>query len=152
MAPGAGVGLKMNTERASSMSETSASIKNIVFIAGKGTVVAMDRYDGRVLWRWKGRAGSGFWASLAISPFTSIVVDGDRLLVATPKCIWCLDPMTGDEVWKNEIKDFAGGYPIIAASVSNASSVAAAATLLAAQQAAVMASISASSVAAAGAS
>lgn len=142
----------MNTERASSMSETSTSIQNIVFIAGKGTVVAMDRYDGRVLWRWKGRAGSGFWASLVVSPFTSIVVDGDRLLVATPKCIWCLDPMTGAEVWKNEIKDFAGGYPIIAASRPNASSVAAAATLVAAQQAAMLASVSTASVAAAGAS
>ena len=152
MDPGSGVGLVMNTERASFMSETSASIKNILFIAGKGTVVALDRYDGRVLWRWKGSAGTGFWAALSISPFTSIVVDGDRLLVATPKCVWCLDPMTGAEVWKNEIKDFAGGYPIIAASVANASSVAAAATLLAAQQAAVLASVSATSAAAPGVS
>ena len=142
----------MNTERASFMGETSASIKNILFIAGKGTVVALDRCDGRVLWRWKGSAGTGFWASLSISPFTSIVVDGDRLLVATPKCVWCLDPMTGAEVWKNEIKDFAGGYPIIAASVANASGVAAAATLLAAQQAAVLASVSATSAAAPGVS
>ena len=131
------------------MSETSASIKNTLFIAGKGTVLAMDRYDGRVIWRWKEKARSGFWGSLVTAAFTSIAVDGDRLLVATPKCIWCLDPMTGAEVWKNEIKDFAGGYPIIAASVTNASSVAAAATLLAAQQAAVIASISAASNAAA---
>ena len=133
------------------MNETSASIENLLFIAGKGTVVAMDRYDGRVIWRWKEKAGSGFWGSLVTVAFTSIAVDGDRLLVATPKCIWCLDPMTGAEVWKNEIKDFAGGYPIIAASVTNTSSVAVAATLLAAQQAGVMASMSAASNAAMGA-
>ena len=53
---------------------------------------------------------------------------------------------------QNEIKDFAGGYPIIAASRPNASSVAAAATLVAAQQAAMLASVSTASVAAAGAS
>ena len=117
------------------MSDSNASFGNILFIGACGKVVALDRFDGSILWRWKATEGGGFWASLVPSSFTSIAVDGDRLIVATPKCIWCLDPLTGAEVWTCRLKDLVRGYPIIA-SASNADSTAAAGSLIAAQKAA----------------
>lgn len=130
------------------MSDSNASLGNILFIGACGKVVALDRFDGSILWRWKATVGSGFWASLVPSSFTSIAVDRDRLIVATPKCIWCLDPLTGAEVWTCRLKDFVRGYPIIA-SASNADSIAAAGATIAAQRAAM--SAAAGGAAAAGA-
>ena len=95
------------------MGEASPGIENMVFVAAKGKVVALDRCDGSVLWRWRAGKGAGFWASLVMSDFTSIAIDGDRLMVATSRFIWCLEPMTGETVWKSKIKDFSGGYPLI---------------------------------------
>lgn len=120
------------------MSEPQVTIDNTVFVAARGAVVALDRFDGTVRWRWKARVGGGFWGKFRFAGFTSICIDGDRLLVATPSCIWCLDPMTGAEVWTSPLKDFQGGFPVIA-SGSQLSSVAAAGAVVAAQHAATMA-------------
>ncbi|MEE2972724.1 MAG: PQQ-binding-like beta-propeller repeat protein [Planctomycetota bacterium] len=120
------------------MTESQVTIDNTVFIAARGTVVALDRFDGTVRWRWKARVGGGFWGRFRFAGFTSICIDRDRLLVATANGIWCLDPMTGTEVWTSPLKDFRNGFPVIASGTS-LSSVAAASAVVAAQQAAMMA-------------
>ena len=89
-------------------------IEQLVFVGGKGAVVAFDRFDGREVWSWQAQAEAGWIAKLGIPAYLSVVLDGDRLIVASPKGVWCLDPLTGAEVWKAETSAFRGGYPVIA--------------------------------------
>ena len=70
---------------------------------------------------------------------TTITRDGDRLIVAAPNRVWCLDPLTGGEVWTSEVDDLGGGYPIIAGN-DGSQGAAAAAQTAAEQQAAAIAS------------
>ena len=95
-------------------------IEQLVFVGGKGAVVAFDRFDGREVWSWQAQAEAGWIAKLGIPAYLSVVLDGDRLIVASPKGVWCLDPVTGGEVWKSEVTAFQRGYPVIAAAAAGA--------------------------------
>jgi outer membrane protein assembly factor BamB len=111
--------------------------QDLVFIGGRHLVVALDRYDGSEVWRWKASSGKGFWGSLSSPSFVSIALDGDRLIVASPKQIWCLDPLTGEEVWRSEGVSFGlGAYPVIAGTSASGQTAASAAGAAAAQAAA----------------
>ena len=76
------------------------TVQDLVFVGGGGRVVALDRYDGSVIWKWKAPRGSGFLASLSPISYVSVALDGDRLIVASRRGTWCLDPVTGAEVWE----------------------------------------------------
>lgn len=89
-------------------------VDDLVFVGGRGTVVAYDRFDGGEVWSWEIPTGSGIFAKLGIPAYLSVVLDGDRLIVANAKGVWCLDPLTGAEVWTVETAVFRGGYPVIA--------------------------------------
>lgn len=96
---------------------SSAEIKaiDLVFVAGNSLVKAFDRYDGREIWTWTAvPAGAGIFQKLSVSKFVTVSLDHDRLVVAGVKGVWCLDPLTGEEVWHTPVEDFKGGYPIIA--------------------------------------
>ncbi len=111
--------------------------RDLVFVGGRNLVIALDRYEGSEVWRWKASGGKGFWAGLSAPSFVSIALDGDRLIVASPKRIWCLDPLTGEEVWRSEGVSFGlGAYPVIATASASGQSSSAAAGAAAAQAAA----------------
>ncbi|MCP4068568.1 MAG: PQQ-binding-like beta-propeller repeat protein [Phycisphaerales bacterium] len=93
-------------------------IEKLVFVGGKGAVVAFDRFDGAEAWSWEAEPQAGWVAKLGIPAYLSVVLDGDRLIVASPKGVWCLDPLTGAEVWKAETSAFRGGYPVIAGAMT----------------------------------
>lgn len=127
------------------------SPQDLVFVGGRNQVVALDRFDGTEVWRWKARQGKGFWSSLSSPSFLTLALDGDRLVVASAKQVWCLDPLTGAEVWVAENVSFGlGAYPVIAGGQANGQSVAAAAT--AAAQAAAAAAAASGAAAATAAS
>ena len=112
---------------------------DLVFIAFKGGIRAFDRYDGGEIWTWKPEPQKGFFKQFSASTFKTITRDGDRLIVAAPNRVWCLDPLTGGEVWTSEVDDLGGGYPIIAGN-DGSQGAAAAAQTAAEQEAAAMAS------------
>ena len=87
-------------------------LEDMVFVGFNSRVAALDRYDGRLLWSWKSPHGSGFVATL---------LDGDRLVVSVQGYTYCLDPLTGAEVWRNALKGFGIGVPSIS-SVNGSSS------------------------------
>lgn len=89
-------------------------IEQLVFVGGKGVVIAFDRFDGRERWIWDSQPDSGWVARLGTPAYLSVVLDADRLVVANAKGVWCLDPLTDAEVWKVETTAFRGGYPVIA--------------------------------------
>ncbi len=111
--------------------------QDLVFVGGRHLVVALDRYDGVECWRWKASHGKGFWGMLSSPSFVSIALDGDRLIVASPKQVWCLDPLTGEEVWRSDGVSFGlGAYPMIAGNSGSGQGTASAAGAAAAQAAA----------------
>lgn len=125
------------------------SPQDLVFVGGRNQVVALDRFDGSEVWRWKARQGKGFWSSLSSPSFVTLALDGDRLVVASAKQVWCLDPVTGAEVWVAENVSFGlGAYPVIAGGQSSGQSASAAAGA-AAQAAAAAAAGAAAATAAA---
>ena len=102
------------------------TIKDLVFVGLKQRVIALDRYDGSVVWSWK---------APKTATFVSLLLDGDRLIVGVNGYMYCLDPVYGQVVWENPLKGFGVGITSLASAHGEAAGGAAAA-LSAQQQAA----------------
>jgi outer membrane protein assembly factor BamB len=76
------------------------TINDLVFTGFNKQVIALDRYTGKKAWEWKASKGTGYAA---------ILLDGDRLVVSVRGYIYCLDPLTGKQVWENELKGHGTG-------------------------------------------
>ncbi len=107
------------------MPDDERTIADLVFAGVNRRVIALDRYDGHVVWDWKAPRGSGFPA---------ILLDGDRLIVGVGGYVYCLDPAFGQLVWENPLKGYGSGVMSLV-SVRGASSAEAGAAEIAAQQA-----------------
>lgn len=83
------------------------TIDRVVLIGLNGYVVALDRDTGEIVWSNNERKSSN----------TTILFDGDRLIVSTKGCIFCLDPLTGNILWNIPIKGYGMGTPTALASV-----------------------------------
>lgn len=83
------------------MSEGSErAIGDLVFVGVNSQVIALDRYTGEVVWKWKSKKGRGF---------VSLLLDGDRILAGINGYVYCLDPLFGQVVWSNPLKGFGVG-------------------------------------------
>lgn len=83
-----------------------------LYIAIKGTVLALDRANGEELWRTRLKGWS----------FVNLILDGGYLFASTRGEVFCLDPRTGDILWNNGLSGL--GFGIV--SFANASNAAAA--------------------------
>jgi outer membrane protein assembly factor BamB len=108
---------------------SSPRLDDLVFVGFNRRVVALDRYSGEIRWDWKASKGGGY---------VSILIDGDRLIVNCQGYTWCLDPLSGDEVWFQPLKGYGTGIAGLASLRGGSSSidVSAAASHAAAAQAA----------------
>ncbi|MHC4218938.1 MAG: outer membrane protein assembly factor BamB family protein [Planctomycetota bacterium] len=102
------------------------ALADLVFIGLSRRVLAVDRYTGDIVWEWKSPKGGGF---------VSVLLDGDRLIVAASGYLYCLDPMYGQVVWENPLKGKGQGVASLV-SVNGAALSAQAAAVIAQQQAA----------------
>ncbi len=100
-------------------------LSDLVFAALNGNVVALDRYSGEIAWSWK---------SPKKSTYMTLLLDGDRLIVAGRGYLYCLDPLFGQLVWENPLKG--KGMSIAALASVNGSSNSAQTQIAAAQAAA----------------
>lgn len=91
------------------------TINDLVFVAFGKYVVALDRYTGEKQWQWSPPKGAGY---------TTILLDGDRLIVSAQGYMYCLDPMFGQEVWSNPLEGLGTGVPCIASANGNTISTA----------------------------
>ena len=112
------------------------SIEDAVFMGFAKQVFAIDRYDGTIQWEWKAKRGSGF---------VSLMLDGDRLIASCHGWTWCLDPLSGAEVWHQPFKGKGTGIPTMVSTRSDSSGGAQAAQIAAQQAAAAAASSGAAS-------
>ncbi len=102
------------------------TLMDLVFVGFNRRVVALHRDTGDLIWSWKSPNGSGFPA---------VLLDGDRIVVSVSGYTYCLDPITGEQLWGNSLKGLGLGTACIASIYGNTGSTAAAA-VIAQQQAA----------------
>lgn len=102
-------------------------LQSLAFLGFNSRVVALDRQTGRLVWQWRSPKGR--------SAFVAVLLDGDRVIVSIRGYTYCLDPLTGQELWSNRLEGMGTGIPCLASIHGNSGSVAAAA-LIAQQQAA----------------
>ncbi len=93
--------------------ENPRTLADLVFVGFNSRVVALDRYSGEIVWDWKAPDGSGY---------VSVQIDGDRLIAGVNGYVYCLDPIYGQEVWRNPMKGFGLGVTSIASVKGSTSS------------------------------
>ncbi len=74
-------------------------VDQLVFVGLNGWVAALDRDTGEVVW----------CCSELDSGYTTLLLDGDRLIVSTNGYLYCLDPQNGKIVWKNPMTGYGTG-------------------------------------------
>ena len=94
------------------MAQSMRTVSDLVFVGFHSQVIALDRYTGEIVWKWKSPKGSGFPA---------VLVDGDRLMVSINGYMYCLDPLYGQEVWSNPLEGMGVGTPCLASANVTAS-------------------------------
>jgi outer membrane protein assembly factor BamB len=77
---------------------------NAVYVGIKGSVVALDRSTGTILWN----------SPLKGSDFISVLFAGGDLLAATKGELYCLDLATGQIRWHNPLKGYGRGLITLA--------------------------------------
>ena len=113
-------------ERSSQSLTQQRALADMVFVGLSRKVLALDRFTGEIVWEWKAPKGGSF---------VSVLLDGDRLIVATGGYLYCLDPVFGQVAWENPLKGKGQGICSLV-SVHGASLSAQAAAVIAQQQAA----------------
>ncbi|MEX2558630.1 MAG: PQQ-binding-like beta-propeller repeat protein [Pirellulales bacterium] len=78
---------------------------DLVFVGFNSRVAALDRTSGEKIWDWTSPEGSGFVA---------LILDGDRLIASVNGYTYCLDPVTGVEIWRNPLKGMGTGVSCLA--------------------------------------
>src|SRR6516225_4020045 len=74
-------------------------IDDLIFVGLNGYALALHRENGEIVW-YNDQMNSGY---------TTLLLDGDRLIVSTNGYIYCLDPQNGKIVWKNPMKGYGTG-------------------------------------------
>jgi outer membrane protein assembly factor BamB len=74
-------------------------IDQLVFVGLRGYVLALNRDTGEIVWD----------CSELKSGYTSLLLDGDRLIVSTNGYLYCLDPLTGRVLWSNPLRGYGVG-------------------------------------------
>lgn len=86
-------------------------IDQLIFVGLRGYVIALHRETGEVVWD-SPEFKTGFFSRLfdrGHSGPISLLLDGDRLIASTKGYIYCLDPLTGDVLWKNPLRGYGEG-------------------------------------------
>jgi len=80
------------------------NISNLIFVGLGKHVIALHRTNGTTVWV-NSNLNRGY---------TSLMLDGDRLVVSANGYLYCLDPLTGKILWSNELKGFGMGAASLA--------------------------------------
>jgi outer membrane protein assembly factor BamB len=102
-------------------------LDQLIFVGFNSRVAALNRDTGQTVWTWSSPKGSGY---------TTIVLDGDRLIVCVMGYTYCLDPLSGQERWFNDLPGMGTGVASLASVRSMAAHSAQAAAEAAASDAA----------------
>ena len=81
------------------------NLNDLVFTGLNSRVAALNRNTGALVWQWA--AGSG-------ATYTSLLLDGDRLIVSVQGYMFALDAASGRQLWANEMTGFGYGVASLA--------------------------------------
>jgi outer membrane protein assembly factor BamB len=84
---------------------------HVVYIGLKGSIIALDRGTGAVLWSTKLKGGA----------FVTVHLDRDRVFGATAGELFCVDASTGALLWRNELPGMGLGLVSIATASGSSS-------------------------------
>lgn len=87
------------------------SLQDLLFVGFNGRVVALEQRSGELAWEWKCPKPS---ASLV-----AILVQEDRVYASSDGYTYCLDALTGEQLWYNPLKGMGTGAPCLATASSN---------------------------------
>ena len=74
-------------------------IDDLIFVGLNGYALALNRITGEEVWR-NNQLNSGF---------TTLLLDGDRLIVSTNGYLYCLNPLNGEMIWENALSGLGTG-------------------------------------------
>jgi outer membrane protein assembly factor BamB len=77
------------------------NIDQLIFVGMNGYALALDRATGEIVW-YNDQMNDGY---------VTLLLDGDRLIVASNGAIYCLDPLTGRILWHNPLRGYGLGTP-----------------------------------------
>ena len=80
------------------------AVADLVFVGFNSRAAALHRKTGEIAWQWKSPKGSGFVA---------LLLDGERLIASVHGYTYCLDPLTGEQLWTNPMPGFGLGVPCL---------------------------------------
>src|SRR5207237_6121708 len=80
------------------------NIDQLIFVGLRGYVLALDRDSGEIVWS-NDKLKSGY---------TTLLLDGDRLIASTNGYMYRLDPLTGDVLWHNPLRGYGTGVTDLA--------------------------------------
>jgi outer membrane protein assembly factor BamB len=80
-------------------------VSDFLYLAFKEQVFGLDRATGEIRWNWRADKGRGFVA---------VLVDGDRLFASVDGYTYCLNPLTGEQIWYNPLDGFGEGIATLA--------------------------------------
>ena len=80
-------------------------LDQLIFVGFHSQVVALDRDDGRVVWKWGSPKGKGY---------VTVLLDGDRLIASVMGYTYCLEAATGRQLWFNELAGMGVGVASLA--------------------------------------
>jgi outer membrane protein assembly factor BamB len=75
------------------------TIDDLVFVGLNGYVLAVHRETGDIVWS----------CDHFESGYSTLLLDGDRLIACTGGYLHCLDPLTGREFWSNPLRGYGMG-------------------------------------------
>src|SRR5712675_526784 len=76
-------------------------LTDIVYAGFNSQVVALNQNTGEILWTWKCPKGAGYVSQL--------LTDDHHLIVSVIGYTYCLDPVTGQQRWFNELSGYGTG-------------------------------------------
>jgi outer membrane protein assembly factor BamB len=94
--------------------DLAVSHSDLVFVGFNSHVAALHRETGEIVWEWTAPKP---WSS----GYVTLLLDGDRLIVAVNGYMYCLDPLGGEQLWHNEMSGFGTGVTSIASVRGNTS-------------------------------
>ena len=83
---------------------SDVAIADLVFVGFNSRAAALHRETGKVAWKWKAPKGMGFVA---------LMLDGERLMASVYGYTYCLNPLTGKQLWMNPMQGFGFGVPCL---------------------------------------
>lgn len=81
------------------------TLSDLIFTGFNKRVAALHRITGQIVWQWTAPSGSSY---------TSLLLDGDRLIVSVHGYMYALDALSGTQLWMNEMAGFGFGVASLA--------------------------------------